>query len=79
MAEQGNENAPEAMEEKAKEGSADEEAAAKKSPESGPMGGDESPGHAPMGGGDQKHDTKAGSKVRDVGDERDPSGGSGGS
>jgi hypothetical protein len=30
-----------------------------------------------MGGGDQKHDTKAGSKVHDVGDEKDPSGDSG--
>ena len=76
MAEKGNENAPEATAKKAKESSADE--AAKKSPESGPLGGDESPGHAPMGGGDQKHNTKAGSKVRDVGDERDPSGDSGG-
>ena len=73
MAEKGNENAPEATKEKAKEGSAEEETA-KKSPESGPLGGDESPGHAPMGGGDQKHDTKAGSKVHDVGDEKDPSG-----
>lgn len=72
MAEKGNENAPEATKKKAKEGSADE--AAKNSPESGPLGGDESPGHAPMGGGDQKHDTKAGSKVHDVGDEKDPSG-----
>ena len=75
MAEKGNENAPEAAKKKAEEGSSDE--AAKKSPESGPLGGDESPGHAPMGGGDQKHNTKAGSKVRDVGDERDPSGDSG--
>ncbi len=38
---------------------------------------DEDPGHAPMGGGDQKHDTKAGSKVHDVDDEKDPSGDSG--
>ena len=75
MAEKDNENAPEATTEKTKEGSADE--AAKKSPESGPLGGDESPGHAPMGGGDQKHHTQAGAKVRDVGDERDPSGDSG--
>ena len=58
---------------KAKKGEGHEGGGAE-SPESGPMGGDESPGHAPMGGGDQKHDTKAGSKVRDVGDERDPSG-----
>ena len=78
MAEKGNENAPEATKkakEEGEEGSAHEEAA--KSPESGPMGGDEAPGHAPMGGGDQKHDTKAGSKVHDVGDEKDPSGDSG--
>ncbi len=74
MAEKGNENAPQATKKKAEEGSAGEAA---KSPESGPMGGDESPGHAPMGGGDQKHDTKAGSEVRDVGDEKDPSGHSG--
>ena len=77
MAEKGNDNAPKATEEKkTKEGSSDE--AAKKSPESGPLGGDESPGHAPMGGGDQQHNTKAGSEVHDVGDERDPSGDSGG-
>ncbi len=74
MAEKGNENAPEAAKKKAKEGSAAE---ATKSPESGPLGGDESPGHAPMGGGDQQHNTKAGSKVEDVGDEKDPSGDSG--
>ena len=74
MAEKGNDNAPEATKKKAKEGSAGE---ATKSPESGPMGGDESPGHAPMGGGDQQHNTKAGSKVEDVGDEKDPSGDSG--
>ena len=76
MAGKANENAPEATK-KAKggeEGSADEAA---KSPESGPMGGDEDPGHAPMGGGDQKHNTKAGSKVHDVGDEKDPSDDSG--
>ena len=75
MAEKDNENAPEATTEKTKEGSTDE--AAKNSPESGPLGGDESPGHAPMGGGDQQHNTKAGSKVEDVGDEKDPSGDSG--
>jgi hypothetical protein len=77
MAEKGNENAPEATKkakEEGEEGSAHE---AGQSPESGPMGGDEDPGHAPMGGGDQKHNTKAGSKVEDVGDERDPSGDSG--
>lgn len=44
-------------------------------PESGALGGDEDPGHAPMGGGDQQHNTKAGSKVEDVGDERDPNAG----
>ncbi len=77
MAEKGNENAPEATK-KAKEGEEGFAAEATKSPESGPMGGDESPGHAPMGGGDQQHNTKAGSKVEDVGDERDPSGDSGG-
>jgi hypothetical protein len=50
MAEKGNENGPEATEKTkgVEEGPAHEEAA-RKSPESGPMGGDESPGHAPMG------------------------------
>ena len=76
MAEKGNEDAPEATK-KAKEGEEGSAHEAAKSPESGPMGGDESPGHAPMGGGDQQHNTKAGSKVEDVGDERDPSGDSG--
>jgi hypothetical protein len=76
MDEKGNENAPEATR-KAKEGEAGSADEAAKSPESGPLGGDEGPGHAPMGGGDQKHNTKAGSKVHDVGDERDPSGDSG--
>ena len=76
MAKKGNEDAPEATEKAEKgEGYEGREAG---SPESGPMGGDESTGHAPMGGGDQKHDTKAGSEVHDVGDERDPSGDSGG-
>jgi hypothetical protein len=49
MAGKGNENAPEAAkkaEEEDVEGSAHEAA---KSPESGPLGGDEVPGHAPMG------------------------------
>jgi hypothetical protein len=75
MAEKGNENGPEATEKTkgVEEGPAHEEAA-RKSPESGPMGGDEDPGHAPMGGGDQRHNTKAGSKVEEVGDEKDPSG-----
>ena len=73
MAEKGNENAPEATK-KAKEGEEGSAHEAAKRPESGPMGGDEDPGHAPMGGGDQKHDTKAGSKVHDVGDEKNRSG-----
>ena len=76
MAEKGNENAPEATKQAKTKGEGYEGMEAK-SPESGPMGGDESPGPAPMGGGDRKHNPAAGSKVRDVGDERDPSGDSG--
>ena len=58
MAEKGNEKAEEATK-KAKEGEGSAEKAAK------------SPGPAPMGGGDQKTNEAAGSKVRDVGDEKD--------
>jgi len=58
MAEKGNENAPEATKE-GEEGSAEKQAG-------------RSPGPAPMGGGDQKPTEAAGSKVKHVGDEKDP-------
>ena len=70
MAGQGNEKTDEATRKaKKSEGHEGEEG---HTPESGALGGDEDPGHAPMGGGDQQHNTKAGSKVEDVGDEGDP-------
>ena len=56
----GNEEAPEATEKKAEDGSAEKEAAGT------------SPGPAPLGGGDQQPNLAAGSKVKTVGDEGDP-------
>lgn len=78
MTEQGNEKAEEATKKRVKKGEG-YEGEEHQTPESGAMGGDENPGHAPMGGGDQQHNTKAGSKVEDVGDEGDPGLGHGGS